>query len=149
MDAYLWSQLPAIVAKHHARSSVLELTLKVPPPLSTGTRVVLAIDTVLPALMSDSLLETVLKARAGYVLPMDACTIHTPDLRIVGVQQSVIEHARPAVRDRSHGIAAPQKDALVPMTASLMRSNERKRKTVDEIMSDRPAKTPRQSFIRF
>jgi len=146
-DAYLWAQLPAIVDRKLVRSSVLALTSKVPAAPVDGTTVVLRVDTLLPPVLVDEVMQEILKSREGYAVTGDLCTVHTPALRVLAIHHSEFEAARPATRDRTHGVIAPPRELLKLTASGLATSTERKRKTVDEIASGRPAKTLRQTYF--
>lgn len=148
-DVYLWVQLPELVDRARKRGSVLSLMGRVPPPHASGDTMLLAVDTVIAVLLSDPDLQGEIDTRKGYSLGTDLCTVHTPTLRVATILHSELERQAAPTKDMTHGIEPPAADMLAPATATLQRSTERKRRTVDEIMSDKPAKTARQGFLNF
>lgn len=149
-DAYLWVQLPELVDRSRKRGSVLSLMGRVPPPRSEGETLVLAVDTIIAAVQSDPYLQPEIDLRKGYTLSVDMCTLHSPSLRVVSILHSELERQAAPTKDMTHGVEAPVSDLLAPVAkGTLQKSTERKRRTVDEILNDKPAKSARQAFLNF
>jgi hypothetical protein len=149
-DVYLWVQLPELVERARKRGSVLSLMGRVPAPLASGETMVLAVDTVIAVVLEDPHLQEQIDSRKGYSLGTDLCTVHTPALRVATILNSELERQAAPTKDMTHGVEPPLADMLAPVPGAwLQKSTERKRRTVDEIMSDRPAKSARQGFLSF